>query len=159
MSRFIKDDRGISRLVSYMLTVSIAMLLITGLLFAGGQLVEDQRDRTLQSQLTVVGHQVAGSLEAADRLVRTSADIPNEMEDERIHTLQMTPSLPERVVDSLYTIEVENDAIIVSETGPGAVSVTVPYKTHTDVATGRVSGGSIVIEYDQSDQKLVINNA
>ena len=145
------DERGISRLVSYMLTVGIAMILITGLLLAGSQLVADQRDRTTRSQLDVIGNQIAGSLEAADRIVRSTEAQPNE--------LNITRSLPERAVDSLYSIEIRDEEIIVSETGAGAVSVVVPYRTETDVETGSVSGGKIVIEYDQVKDELVISNA
>ncbi|KPN31415.1 hypothetical protein SY89_02161 [Halolamina pelagica] len=62
------DDRAVSTTLAYTLTLSITAVLVSGLLIAGGGLIEDQREAITRDELTVSGQQLAGGLEDADRL-------------------------------------------------------------------------------------------
>ncbi|WP_049941366.1 DUF7266 family protein [Halorhabdus utahensis] len=143
------DDRGVSRMISYMLTVGIAMVLITGLFTAGSAIVEDQQDQTARTQLSIVGQQVAGSVEVADQLVRSTAARPSQ--------LVVTRSLPERIAGSGYRIEVSGgDTVILRLMGDDlAVSTHIDAET---TVTGSAQGGTIEIVHQTSSGNLVIQN-
>lgn len=147
--RFTDDKRGVSRMLSYMLTVGIAMVLITGLFTAGSTLVEDQHEETVRSQMTVVGERVAGSLEAADRLVRS----PNETRE-----LALTRRLPSSLAGTSYAFSINEttNTVVVRQAG-GSLSVEVPFETQTHVEPTSVAGGPIRISY-QRGTGLVIDN-
>lgn len=135
-------------MISYMLTVGIAMVLITGLFTSGSAIVEDQHEQTARTQLSIVGHQVAGSAEVADQLVRSTDSAPSQ--------LTLTRSLPDRIAGSGYRLEIapSGDAVVVHMMGDD-LSVRTRIDTETTV-TGSAQGGKIEIAYSSGD--LVISN-
>lgn len=144
-SRRIADDRAVSTTVSYVITVGIALALVTGLIAAGTTMVEDQNRRTTESQLQTIGHQVAGTLEHADRTVRAS---------ENVGELTLTVDLPEQVVGSQYYVDVHEDMVAVNASDVG-VSMPVDYTTETDVSESEGhEGGTLYVTYDGSELEV-----
>lgn len=144
-------ERGVSTILGYTLNLAVATILVTGLLTAAGGYVEGQQERAIRTELDVIGSRVAGDIGAADRLVRTGGDT----------TVELEVSTPTRTTGVPYTIDVNttgSDTITLSTTDP-AVSVTVPFRTHTPVEAESVSGGTFTIRYDPSTGTLVIENA
>ncbi|WP_224332167.1 DUF7266 family protein [Haloprofundus halobius] len=148
-----RTDRAVSTTLSYVLALGITGILISGLLVAGGGLVEDQRDRTLENELRVVGQQLAADLETADAL---AASAPSG-------TVRLDRRLPSRVVGTSYVVDVvdgdddgEADSIRLSTSSPD-VAVTVAFVTRTAVATESVNGGDVRIDYTGSE--LVVESA
>ncbi|WP_424019437.1 DUF7266 family protein [Halorientalis pallida] len=139
------DDRGVSTTLNYVLGLAIALILITGLLLAGGTFVEDQRDRSIETELEVLGEQVSSDVMMADRLAETTSD--NE-------SVQVGRSLPPRVAGSTYEISIEggSDPQVVVRTTDPEISVTVPVKTSTPIEASSVSGGTIAINLTASDE-------
>lgn len=135
-----RDRRGQSVALDYTLSLAVGFLLITGLIIAGGDYVTDQRDRAQQSELRVVGQQVAADIEAADRLAvaaTTDADVRLERD------------LPGTVARSGYTIEVVEDEdpyLVLASDGSG-VSVRVELANQTALVPTTVDGGRVVIDY------------
>lgn len=99
LEKIIQGDRGVSPVFSYALTLSITTLVVGGLVLSAGAYVDDQRELTAQSELQVLGQQVSADIAAADRLNRT--DDANQ--------INISRSLPERVVGSQYSIQVRDD--------------------------------------------------
>ena len=151
------DDRAVSPVFGYVLTLSIATLLVGGLLISAGGFIDDQRRNTGESELQVIGQQVSADIAAADRLNRTTG-----ADDIRIGR-----TIPQDVVGSPYTIEV------VDGDGPTSpylelrmeqpdVTVKVGLATKSSVQIGSNAGGGqieIVIEGTGSDRKVVLQNA
>lgn len=139
------DDRAVSTVVGYILTLGITAILITGLLTAGGDFVSDQRHGTIRDELQVLGQQLASDLSAADRLARAGGT-----------EVSVTRSLSPEVTGVAYRVTVE-DAVdgpnvveITLRTDSPDVSVTVGVYLGTNVGTsvgGTVThaGGDVVI--------------
>lgn len=146
------DDgrRAVSTTLGYVLMLSVASLLVVGLLTAGGGFVSDQRERVVRAELEVVGQQVASDVMAADRLVRASDD-PT--------TVRITDSRPDDVTGSPYRVTLvdDGDPHLELETAEPSVQVTVQLSTATAVRESSVNGGDVVVRYDASE--LVIENA
>lgn len=136
------DSRGVSVAVGYVLGLTISALILSVLLYGVGGFVEDQREQVVREELTVVGQQLAGELTATDRLVQGSGPETS---------VRIVVRLPAQVANTKYTVGIQDDGTasqLVLRTDDPPVSVVVGLDTTTDVSTGTVSGGRLVIEYD-----------
>ena len=143
-------DRGVSTVVGYVLNVGIATLLITGLIFASGDLVGDQRERAVRSEFGVLGNRIAADLETADRLARVS----NGGE------VRVSSQLPTHISGRQYLISVEpdgNDVDVVLQMDSPDVSVRVSMNNSTAIEPTTIQGGSIVINGTGSGPLEVTN--
>lgn len=149
--RFTDDDRAVSTTVTYVLTMAITAVLLGGLITAAGGLVENQRTQAARNELGVVGERLAGELTVVDGLVQ-AGDQPS---------VRLRVRHPRQVAGRYYSIEIESGGsppcsaqqCLVLRTDD--VTVTVPFATETAVQPGRVSGGTVVIEYDTTNETLV----
>lgn len=134
--------RGVSTTLSYVLTLSITAILISGLLIATGGVLEDRRESVTRDELRVIGQQASARLMAADRLAATE---PAE--------LVVRGDFPDRIAGSAYTIAV-------NASGPHLrlaatdidVSVTVPLANRTALAETRIVGGDLEITLTAADE-------
>ncbi len=145
------DDRAVSVAVGYVLNFAVAALLISGLLIAGGGLIESQTKQVTTDELSVIGHQLADELSSADRLVRAGD----------ASTLSIQSDLPRRTAAGGYTIEIEIEensdrGTIELRTADPAVTVTVPFRATTELEDGSVTGGPVSIEYDAEENELEV---
>jgi hypothetical protein len=141
--------RGTSTTLSYVFTLAIVALLMSGLLIAGGNFVEDQRQLVIDQELRVIGHQVASNVEKADRLANASLGST---------TIQVNQTFPNQVTGSTYQIDLQADsdaAVVLTSTRP-EVEVTVPLRNATDLQASSVDGGLVSVQYDESSDTLVI---
>ncbi|SEN94640.1 hypothetical protein SAMN05216388_1006128 [Halorientalis persicus] len=140
-----RDDRGVSTTLNYVLGLAIALILVTGLLLAGGTFVENQRDQSIETELEVLAEQVSSDVEMADRLVETTSD--NE-------SVQVGRDLPARVAGSTYEVRFDGgtDPQVVVRTTDPEIAVRVPVKTSTPIESSSVSGGTIAVNYTASDE-------
>ncbi|MFB6085136.1 MAG: hypothetical protein ABEJ94_12920 [Halorientalis sp.] len=140
-----RDDRGVSTTLNYVLGLSIAFVLVTGLLLAGGTFVENQRERSIRTELEVLGEQVSADVEMAGRLVATTT---------RNESVRVSRDLPPRVAGIGYQISIEGgtDPRVVLRTFDPEITVTVPVKTSVPIESSTVSGGSIAINYTASNR-------
>lgn len=146
-------DRAVSVTVNYVLTITIATLLLSLLFVSAGGLIESQTEQTIRSELEVLGQQLAADIESADRLA-TIAD--GEEAEVEIET-----RLPNQVAGSTYTIVI-NDEIELRSTNP-EISVFVQFTISEDMEfeTERsVRGGDVLIRWsEESEEKgLVVEN-
>lgn len=146
------DNRGVSAVLGYVMMLGITTLLITGLLFAAGNFVENQQDRAIRAEFQVVGNRIAADIAAVDRLVLASQGDGQA---------ELLVELPPRAASQTYRIEVsdappDNVSVITLNTTTGGteVSVDVRVKSSTPLAEGTVDGGRIRIEYDGSQLEV-----
>lgn len=139
------DDRGVSTTVGYVISLGIAAILISGLLVAGGGFVEDQRERTVRSELQVIGQQTVSEIDAADRLARS---------DGTTETLEVRHRFPDRVTGAQYTIAVDTSGgqpeLVLSTDDPD-ITVTIPFETQLPLDDGRVVGGDLLVRCLDTD--------
>ena len=111
-------DRAVSVTVSYTLTLTIATLLIGGLLMSTGSLLGAQTERAVHEELDVIGQTLAANLMSADRLVTVGGHDESDVE------VRVDTTLPDRVAGSSYTIQLhaptESDPgeLVLSSTRP-----------------------------------------
>lgn len=146
------SERASSLALGYVLALAIAMLLITGLLVAGGNLLDDGRKQVVRQELDVIGQQVAANVETADRLVEAGDDTS---------TVSINRSFPDRVAGTTYRVELVEDpepTVRLNATDP-EVSVEVEVDTTTAVDDSTALGGDVAVVYDSAADELVIRNA
>lgn len=150
------DRRGTSTALGYVLSLGISALLISGLILAGGSLMESQRDQTARTELRVVGQKFAGDLTTADRLTSCSG----------CHDLRLVSDLPQQAAGENYVIRLQNETTtgrytyrLELETVESDVTTTVRVRTVRPVQTpGAVVGGELAIVYDPATATLEVRN-
>ncbi|MFC6864527.1 hypothetical protein ACFQGE_13805 [Halomicroarcula sp. GCM10025817] len=146
-----REDRAVSTALGYVLTLSIASLLVTGLLVAGSGFVEDRREQVVREELTVIGQQVGSDLARADRLVLAADSSGGDL------TVQLNRTYPDRVTGSPYRIAVDksSEQVVLAASKP-EVTVTVGVTHETPLRDSSADGGNIQLAYDSGD--LVISD-
>lgn len=142
------DDRGVSPVFAYVLTLGISTLLIAGLLVAASGYVEGQRSAVGENELQVIGQQVSADVSAADRLSRTEGAADATVQRD----------IPRTVVGSSYKLHVRDDDegptrpyLELTASNPDlSVQVGVALAPDSTLVESTVDGGSIVVEYDGS---------
>jgi hypothetical protein len=142
--------------VGYVLNLAVATMVLSGLLFAAGSVVESQSRLVVEDELDVIGNRVAAGLMEADRLVQVGSDVGDP-------TVEVRIDVPSRVGNTRYTVDVDDaaDEFVLRSADP-EVTIRVSYLAETDVrvAGGAISPGeeSIVVEYDPAASELVVTD-
>lgn len=151
-----RDERAVSTTLGYILNLTVATLVITGLLVASGGFVDGQREQAMRSELRVVGQQLAADIAAADELAAT-AD-PDD-------TIRIERQLPQRVAGQSYTVSVvpdDTDPYLQLTTARSEVSVRVEVALETSLAESSLTGGEFVVRYvdadDDGDHELEVTD-
>lgn len=148
-------DRGVTVPINYLLLIGVMVLLSTGLLVSTSSYVEGQQERATGAEFRMIGNQVASDLAATDRLART-VEAPGGVETQI--------DLPGQVAGTAYRIEITSDdddryLVTLRSTAPD-VSVSVPVRSRTDIATGGLDGDDLIVTYDPSGSgRLEVANA
>ena len=142
-----QDDRAVSTVVNYVLNIAVATILMSTLLIAGTGLVDDQRERTVRTELRVVGNQLADGIAATDRLANAN----------RTQSVVIRRDLPRKVTGETYTIAVHGGSdpyLLLSTIEPDVevgVNLTLLTDTSDDPETtlvdATVSGGDLRLVY------------
>lgn len=129
------SDRGLSVAVNYVLSLAIATMLLSGLLFTVGDVVGDRRDATIRSELDVVGERVAAGLLTADRLAEMGAS-----------TVTIDVELPPRVAGTDYRVQLNaTGGRLELETVDEDLLVTTPIRNRTALRTSVADGGDLEV--------------
>lgn len=149
------SERAVSSTLSYVLALSIAALLVGGLLIAGSDFVTTQRDVVVEEEMSVIGQQVASNIEKADRLNNASQGST---------TVQVNRTFPETVSRSQYDIRLDptDSQVVLTSTSPEE-TVRVNVTTHTELSESTAGGGEVTVRAEDTDgdgeKELVIDNA
>lgn len=143
-SMFCTDERGVSTTIAFTLNLVLAAILISGLLFAAGGVVESERQSAIREELDVIGQRLAISMEQANRTAAldTAAGATT--------TLRVGVAVPSAVAGTTYTVTVNATAQHIRlTTDDPDVTVTVPL-TIADHALvdSTVTGGDMVVVLD-----------
>lgn len=142
MGGSLSDERAVSPVLGYVLTLSVATLLVGGLLVSAGGFIDDQRRNTAESELRVIGQQVSADISAADRLNRTAG----------AENITVGRNVPRTVVGSEYTIRVRYDGggptspYLELSTVQPEVTVQVGIASKSTVNASTAHGGEIAVE-------------
>jgi hypothetical protein len=145
-------DRGVSTTLSYVLTLTIATLLVGGLIMAGSSFVEDRREQVIRQELLVVGEHLASNIEQVDRY-RRAADT--------VQTASVSQAFPNDVTGSTYTVELKDGSppqLYLNSSRP-RISITVNVSQSVTACDSVASGGPIVAEWDTGSSCLEVQNA
>jgi hypothetical protein len=144
----LRDDRGMSTVVSHVLSVAITTLLIISLVATATGFLEEQRRRAADRELETIANRLAAELASADRLARQADGV------------EVSSTLPDTVVGSTYNVALRHDSVV---DGPDCgvfdtktclwVNVTrfdrstiVAVHNETQLELERGSGGQFVID-------------
>lgn len=143
-------DRAVSSTLNYVLSLGIMAILITGLLSAGGGFVEDRQEQVIQSELEVIGQQVASDIQRADRLV-TAGDDNQKVE--------LTQTLPDEISGSRYSMSLDpaSSELILTSDDPER-SVSIRLQTTTALGASDVDGGPVRVVYNSGPEELEVSN-
>jgi hypothetical protein len=144
-------ERAVSSTVSYVLSLAIATLLVTGLIIAGTGFVTTQREVVVREELTVIGQHLASNVEEADRMVVAS---------DGSTTVQVDQTFPDTAARAEYDVRLSEsrEQLVLNSTAPDQ-TVRVNISTSTDLRESTTDGGTITIQYDESSDELVITDA
>lgn len=156
MNRRPRTERGTSTTLSYVLTLSIATLLVAGLILAGSTFVQDHREQVIRQELQVVGEHLASNIEQVDRYAAASDGLTDA---------KIRQQLPNRVTGSQYDVILRDSGdptLYLNATNPD-VEVQIDVETQADVTTETFAGGGeIAVECEVSANqcdRIVIDNA
>lgn len=147
-----RSTRAVSTALGYVLTLGITAVLVSGLLIAGGGFVEEQRERAIETELKVVGEQLATQLNAADRLNQSAEGDRN---------ISIKQPLPSSTAGSSYSITLQErkQPLLRLETARSDIAVEVRVTNSTAMGQSTAPGGTVVVEYDDDIDKVVIKDA
>jgi len=145
------NDRAVSSTLNYVLSLSIATLLVTGLLLAGGTFVEDRQEQVIRSELRVIGQQVASDINRADRLLSAGNGATR---------VTIRQSFPEQITGTGYDIRVnpgDNELVLRSE--DPAVRAEIRVETEQTLVSSYADSGVVVVrnQTGASDELVIAN--
>ena len=151
---FAADDRAVTVAITHVLTVGIATVLITGLLFGAGTMLDTQREDSTEASLEVIGERLAGDIASADRMANDNS-VTIRTDHQRIaggspYTVTLHEDADEcgPLIDSVSCIQLDSHG--------EDVSVFVPIVTHTPLAEETsVTGGPLVISVTEDDEIIL----
>ena len=142
-------DRAVTVTLNYVLVLGITATLVAGLLVAGGSFVEDQRERVIEDELSVVGNHVASDVEQVDRMVRASDRTPDRA--------SLNQSFQRTVSGTTYSMELQAnpDQVVLVSNSP-SVTVRVNVTVQTEIEESFAFGGDYSVQYDADSAELVM---
>jgi hypothetical protein len=150
------DERSSSVTLNYVLVLGITAILVSGLILAGGVFVENQRDKAIRGELTVIGTHLASNVEQVDRYVQAGED-PS--------AAYVNQTFQRQATGQNYDVRLEpNDGDpgppqLVLTASSTDVTVRVNVSTQTDVSETVAQGGTISVFYYPGQDAVVIQNA
>jgi hypothetical protein len=148
--RFRDDRRGVSKALGYVLGVAIITMLLSGLIIATSNVVEDAADRGTEAELQVAGDQLAGKVMEVDRV----ADSESNTE------VTVRANVQARAGGSQYRVDVDpsEDQLILESTSKD-VSVVIPVKVQSDLEDRSATSGDlyVALRYDAVSGDPVIH--
>lgn len=134
--QFRDDRRGVSKALGYILGIMIVTLLMSGLIIATSDVVDDAADRGTESEMQVAGDQLAGTIMELDRLAdgETNATVRTEVQP--------------RAGGTQYRIFVDGtdgDETLRLESSGRDVTVEVPLRVTADLQDNTVVSGELYV--------------
>lgn len=146
ITEFNSNNRGLSTVAGYTLTLAITGILITSLIVGVTGFVESESEMTASNQLEIDGNTLKSEINTIHGIATNPSDSNQD--------ITTTVNLPERTASGAYTITITNDQIQF-ETVDGDVTVKEPLPDANDkidiTSNGRIDGGPVEVIYDGGD--------
>ncbi|MFC7075782.1 DUF7266 family protein [Haloarcula halophila] len=137
------DTRGVSPAVTQALTIGISTLLVTGLLIAGGSLIEGQTENVAREGLIDIGSGVATDLVRLDQFNTSTLN----------SDIEFRSRYPERVAGEQYRISLvptsSQTRIYVNSTVED-YSTVVRFENQSRICSGTADGGAVTVRFNTS---------
>ncbi|WP_313690855.1 DUF7266 family protein [Halorarum halobium] len=139
-------DRAATSALTTVLTAAITTVLISGILIAGGQLVEDQRGNSIDRQLETIGERLVEELVRAEQIAAAGSNVRVSFETNHV----------EQVAGSGYAVSLaadpscpgDADGCLTLRSVEPTVEVTIPFDSDVPVGPGSASGGAVRVVFD-----------
>lgn len=144
------NGRAVSVTVNYALGLAVATLLMSGLLFAAGNVLDTRQEVAIRAELDVVGQRLGTGLMTADRLAQAGGD-----------EVRVEVTMPDRVAGTGYDIQVNASAsgsYLLLESHDPTTSANVTFVNRTAVESITLTGGDVRIVL-ASDGELEVESA
>jgi hypothetical protein len=151
-----KRHRGVSITLNYVLVLSLSAILVSGLIIAGGNFVEQQRNSVAEGELNVVGTHIAGSVEQVDRYVEAGTNTETAHVNQTFQPDVSGASYRVRLIEP--DTGTEPAQIRLDAQGADA-QVTINVSARTPVIGSQADGGTIAVVYDDERGGIRITNA
>lgn len=141
-------DRAVSVTVSYVITLAITAVLISGLILAAGSLVDGMKGQTSRDGYEVVGNRMVSGLQTADRMAQTGGS-----------TVEVSVDLPGLVAGTQYNVVVNNSSnppTVRIQSSDARADVVLPVANETALRSGEVPGGPVQVVLE--DGKLEVQS-
>lgn len=146
-------DRAVSVTLDYVILFAIAAVVLAGVATVSGAMISGQVESGVENELEATGERLAADIQDVERLVNTT--------DPENTTLRLESDLPRHVSGENYRITIgENgDELILYAPSPG-IEVTTPVAAGLlNESAGSISGGAVVIEYDDGEEHIEVREA
>ena len=141
------DERAVSSTVTHVLAIAIGAILIGALITGMSGFLEDERERATRVELESLGARLADDVAAASQLARGGGNASLQVD------------LPERVVDTRYTVSIEtgppcvtgttdSDSCLVLEAASPEVTVVQPLANRSAVRFVEDGDGDLLLRVD-----------
>lgn len=147
--------RGVSTVAGYVAILAVMTMLTTGLLIAGGDFIQDQREVTVREELKVVGERLSGDVTASERLGTAGTGSG---------TVRLERSFPADAAGSAYTVTLSDGGgapqlVLAADQPDVTVTIRVALGEGTTVDENTVQGGDIVVVYGHNPDEVTIRHA
>ena len=155
-----RDERAVSIAVTHVLAIGITAVLMSGLLLGAGNMLDTQHEQSTESSLETIGERMASEIAGVDRTVGEDQDGVEDVSVETSHhrfagESQYTVTLYEDCEEDHHPL-VETERCIVLASHGEDVDVAIPIVTENELDNRSVTGGPIVIEWDDEDDVITI---
>lgn len=143
------DTRAVSPAVTQALTIGITTLLVTGLLLSGGAFLESEQENIARQGLIDIGAGISSDIVRLDQFEPASGS----------QSIAFTSTYPDRVAGEGYRVHLTpgtSESTIYINSTTSDLSTQVRFRNTTAVCERRVTGGTIAVAYDGTEQCLVV---
>ena len=158
---FLRDGRGVSVPVDYVLGLLI-LLALSGVFVGGVQQITDSREEAVTEQeLDRIGSEVASSISEADTLATEAETRESRAGATGPVDVETRVQLPSQVNDDAYTVSVvqdtNNEVTVIVQSEGHSVNTTVQVsRTVEDASTGN---DDLIVTYDSGTGNLIVEDA
>jgi len=151
------DDRGVSSVLGYLLNFAIVGILVVSLTTVAVGFFGTTTDAVVEDDLEAVGNNIAGTIQATDRLTRQSDSSSEIGQTARVASEVRGEDYVVEVINSSVAVtgpppgsEIEYDdecsrACIVMASTDGDALASVNFVSRTNILSSRFSGGDVYL--------------
>ena len=117
------SERGVSTQVSYVLAIGVITILMAGLIYSTGGLVDSTTEQGTQAELQIIGDRIAAQVMTADRTIGT---------DTGATSLVLDANVPARAGGEQYSLNYTGSELVV-QSSESETTVRIPLETDHDL--------------------------